>query len=716
MTPPIPIPHTLTRFARSCTRLLAPHPLARQYDRADCGPACLLSVLRSHGGDAAMTHVRELSGTDANGTTLLGLRQAAHALGFDARGAQGDYDALRREALPCVAHVIVDGKPHYVVVYEAHEKRVRVGDPASGVRWMARQDFEQIWSNRVVLLLIPGRELSSEPTPHWVLWFITRLRHTNGWLIQSVFLGLVYTLLGLVTAVVVQRLIDDMIPAQDAKRILAAGAFLTALQLVRSLVGYLRQRFLVGLSKRAASAMAEEFLERLFKLPARFFDTRKLGDITTRLQDASHIQASVLHVLGSTTIDILVTLLSLAIVFRYSSLLGWTALILLPPFIVLTGLVARKLRHEQHEALSAYGRLQASYVDAIDGIETIRSHGAGGLFTRLHCGLFGVFQNGVERLGITHATVASKLDGFGGALLAVVLTVGALEVLRGDLGLGAMIASYSLVVGVLPSLKRVTDSVFNLQAGAAAAQRLQDLLLSDPEEDAGSLPFRMATALRLEEAHFSWPHGGPLLRGAGLTLPRGRIIGLTGPNGSGKSTLVRILTRSYPIGAGRLMIDDIPAEDIDLRQYRQNVGVIPEAVKIFNGTLGDNLLLSEPGLSPEVVALRLRALSTDAFMSRFPAGLSTVLGEDGRRVSAGERQIIGLIRTLMATPSVIIVDEGLNALDPPMFELARNLLQAHARRGAVLLISHDPAVLRLADQVFVLDRGVITAEIPARAA
>ena len=164
------------------------------------------------------------------------------------------------------------------------------------------------------------------------------------------------------------------------------------------------------------------------------------------------------------------------------------------------------------------------------------------------------------------------------------------------------------------------------------------------------------------------------------------------------------------------MIDDIPAEDIDLRQYRQNVGVIPEAVKIFNGTLGDNLLLSQPGLSPEVVTLRLRALSTDAFMSRFPAGLGTVLGEDGRRVSAGERQIIGLIRTLVATPSVIIVDEGLNALDPPMFELARNLLQAHARRGAVLLISHDPAVLRLADQVFVLDRGVITAEIPARAA
>ena len=121
-------------------------------------------------------------------------------------------------------------------------------------------------------------------------------------------------------------------------------------------------------------------------------------------------------------------------------------------------------------------------------------------------------------------------------------------------------------------------------------------------------------------------------------------MGLTGPNGSGKGTLVRILTRSYPIGAGRLMIDDIPAEDIDLRQYRQNVGVIPEAVKIFNGTLGDNLLLSEPGLSPEVVAIRLRALSTDAFMSRFPAGLGTVLGEDGRRVSAGERQIIGLIR------------------------------------------------------------------------
>ena len=706
----------LTRLTRSYNRLLNRYPLARQYDQVDCGPACLLSILRSYGGDAGLTRIRELSGTDANGTTLLGLRRAALTLGFEARGATGDYDALRRETLPCVAHVILHGRPHYVVVYDALEQRVRVGDPASGVRWMTRQEFQQIWPQQTVLLLIPGRELSSEPTPHWMLWFVKRLRHTNGWLVQSVFLGLVYTMLGLVTAIVVQRLIDDLIPAQDARRILAAGAFLTGVQLIRSLVGYLRQRFLVGLSRRAAAAMAEEFLERLFQLPARFFDTRKLGDITTRLQDASRIQASVLHVLGSTTIDILVTLLSLVIVFRYSSLLGWTALILLPPFILLTGVVARRLRREQHEALGAYGRLQASYVDAIDGIETIRNHGVGRLFSRLHCILFGVFQTRIERLGLTHATVASKLDGVGGALLVVVLTAGALEVLRGELELGAMIACYSLVASVLPSLQRVTDSVFNLQAGAAAAQRLQDLLLSEPEDDPGCRPFRMATELRLEQAHFEWPHGGPLLRGAGLTLTRGGIIGLTGPNGSGKSTLVRILTRSYPIAEGRLWVDDIPAEEIKLREYRTNVGVIPEAVKIFNGTLGDNLVLSEPGLSPEELGVRLQALSTNSFIGRFPAGFGTVLGEDGRRVSAGERQMIGLIRTLIAQPAVIIVDEGLNSLDPHMFELARSLLQAHAKQGAVLLVSHDPAVLGLADQVFVLDRGVITAEIPARAA
>jgi len=179
------------------------YPVVRQYDRVDCGPACLLAVLRYHGGDAGLAPVRALSGTDASGTSLLGLCEAAQALGFEAHGATGDYAALREVTLPCIAHVVVEGGAHYIVVYEAGENHLWVADPARGLVRISLVEFERIWVQRAVLLLKPGPELHFAPPPPWFPWVLHHFRGAHGWLVQSVFLGLAYTALGLVTAFVV---------------------------------------------------------------------------------------------------------------------------------------------------------------------------------------------------------------------------------------------------------------------------------------------------------------------------------------------------------------------------------------------------------------------------------------------------------------------------------------------------------------------------------
>jgi len=698
---------TLSRLARRCARFVNPFPVVRQYDRVDCGPASLLSVLRFHGGDTGLPRIRAWSGTDANGTSLLGLHRAAGTLGFEARGATGDYDALRKERLPCIAHVVHEGAQHYVVVYEVRADRVKVGDPALGLRWLTRADFEHMWSQRAVLLLHAGPDLLCEPPPHWFGWALGRIRHVHGWLVQSVFLGVIYTVLGLATAVVVQRLIDDFIGQRDVSRILWAGGFLLALHAARGLVGYLRQRFLVGLGKRASNAIASEFLKQLFRLPASYFDTRKRGDIIARLQDASQIQTAVLEILGSTTIDVLITTLSIAAVFYFSPPLGWIALLLLLPCALVAGRTAGQIHQEHDAALGAYGLLHASYVDAVDGIDSIRGLGVGRIFARLNLALFGHFQTRVERLGLTRASIGFQVENVNGAMLATVLTFGALLVVTGDLRVGAMMAAYSLVAGALPSLQRVIESLFTFQGGGAAAQRLQDLLLTDPESSTGAHPFRMDVELSLEHARFEWPHGEPVLNGASLALKRGQIIGLSGSNGSGKTTLVHLLSRRYPLSEGRLRVDDVEASNIDLHSYRSEVAVVPETVKIFHGTLGDNIAMGAGALPVEELTARLNDLAVGPFISRFRGGLATQLGEDGRRLSAGERQMIGLIRVLLGRPSVLIIDEGLNALDPQSFRMAAKALSAHASRGATLLISHHPSVLALADERFRLEGGIV---------
>lgn len=692
------------------------YPVVRQYDRVDCGPACLLAVLRFHGGDAGLAPLRSLAGTNASGTSLLGLYQAAETLGFDARGATGDFEALRGVKLPCIAHVVVDGGPHYVVVYKVGEHDVRVADPARGLVRLTRVEFERIWEQRAVLLLEPGPELHFAPPPHWFPWILRHCRGAQGWLVQSVFLGLVYTALGLVTAFVVQRLVDDFIPDGYGSRIVAAGGILLGLQLVRALVGFLRQRFLVGLGKRAATAIAGELIGRLFSLPSRFFDTRKRGDVAARLQDASHVQSAVVQILGSTTIDVLVTILSLGIVFYFSAEMGWVALLLVLPYALVAGTVGARLHHEHHETLGAYGRLQGSYIDTLDGIEAVRRSGATEIFSQATLALFGMFQSKVERLGYTQAAAVSKLEVVGGVFLTAVLTTGALLVLAGELLLGRMFAAYSLAAGALPSLQRVTDGLFTLQAGSAAAQRLQDVLLTDPEPNPGVNRFRMERELRLENATFQWSPDEPLLQGTNLTLHRGRITGLSGANGSGKSTLIHLITRRYPLAEGMLTVDGVAAEEIDLHSYRRGVALVPEAVKIFNGTLGANLAMAAPDLSHEDLLERIRKMPVASFIGRFGGGLETEVGEDARRLSAGERQMIGLIRALLGRPSVLIVDEGFNALDPQAFALAVHLVTAHARDGAVLLVSHVPQLISLADECFILECGAVLPVTHARAA
>ena len=156
------------------------YPVVRQYDRVDCGPACLLAVLRFHGGDAGLAPVRALARTDASGTSLLGLYEAAQSLGFDARGATGDYESLREANLPCIAQVVVEDGPHYVVVYEAGEHELRVADPARGLVRLARTEFERIWVQGAVLLLDPRPQLHSAPPPHWFPWVLRHCRGAQG--------------------------------------------------------------------------------------------------------------------------------------------------------------------------------------------------------------------------------------------------------------------------------------------------------------------------------------------------------------------------------------------------------------------------------------------------------------------------------------------------------------------------------------------------------
>jgi ATP-binding cassette subfamily B protein len=686
------------------------HPVVRQYDRTDCGAASLLSVLRYHGGDAPLVTVRELSHTGVQGTSMWSLREAAEALGFEATGARGSYKDLCDTRPPCIAHLILeDGRPHFVVVFRKDHRRVLIGDPARGLIWIDRESFKELWRSRAVLLLSPTDRLCRKAAPHWMTWVLKYFRREAVWVTQALFMGFVYSILALVTALFVRVLIDRFIPAGDVGRIAAIGGGLLILQLVRGGVGYLRSWLLIELNRRVNVRMTKETLHHLFGLPSCFFESRRTGDITARINDSVRIHAALLNVLGNTAIDVVMVIGSLVFLQYLAPSFVWVALVFVAALCVVAGLGYRFVRRHEFNAKQAYASVQASYIDSICAIDPIRSVNSASLFGRSLGRMYEQLQAGLARLGIVQARVSLVIEMLAAGLIVATLTAGAVLVVREAMTLGTMMAAYSLMAGTVPATARVIEASLQIQEASVAATRLFDLLLVQPERNEGSRMFRMSRGLTIRHGEFCWPGGKPLLHDIDIEIPKGRLTALCGPSGVGKSTLVKILDRRYGLREGRLQIDGVPADDIELSSYRDHVATLPESVAVINGTIAENILLGREVADHNPLLERIESLGLARFLSRFPNGLFTLIGDEGRLISSGERQTIGLLRALWGEPDVLLVDEGMNAVD---FEIARILTRAlirYATDHAVLVVSHSPQTLLQAGYIYVLREGTIAA-------
>jgi ATP-binding cassette subfamily B protein len=639
-------------------KILSKNKLVKQYDQADCGSACLLSVLKFYGGNTSLVKLRELTNTSVNGSTMLDLVNAAKKIGFNAFGAAGEYDDLMKEKMPCIAHVVIDEMlSHFVVIYKIDAKKVKIGDPGKGIYNLSRQEFEKIWKSKTVVLLKPTENLLNEKTVTWFNWILQYLKKDNIWLIQSVFLGIVFTALGLLTSLFIQKLIDKYIPEKNINWIYYTSIFLFVLLMIRSFSGYIRDRFLIILNKRLNINITGDFFQHLFKLPKKFFDTRKRGDITARIHDAMRIQQAVLQIGGMTIIDVLMIIGSLSLLFYFFTLMAVIALIVFPIYGTLLFLSTSKLKMQQNNVMKGYAQVESTYIDTLGGIEEIKSFNTSGFFASFNKIFYSAFQESVQKLGFTQARLNLFAE-ISAALITIgMLLFGAIWITSGKLLLGEMMAAYSLAVGILPSINRLISANISLQSANVAAVRLMDMLLVEKEKNISENKFELKDKILIEDAGFSWNGRSYLFNNINMEIPVGRITSLWGPSGAGKSTLVQLLERKYPLTSGKIKIDGNDAGFFDLEDYRKNIGVLPQQIKIFNGTLADNILVGRQIRDVTVLMKVIEELNLGYFLQRFEYGLNTLLGENGRKLSGGEMQMFAIIRALLDKPKLLVIDE-----------------------------------------------------------
>lgn len=689
----------------------------QQQGESDCGVACLLSVIRFHGGDTSLERLRELSGTSIQGTSLLGLQQAANTVGLDAEAFEvEDLGVFRQDAtFPCILHVVIDEKlEHYVIAHKPPEGDIfNIFDPANGFETWNEEKLLSVWKSQAVLMLNPSEnfERVSQGNKKKIEWFKNIIREDAPMLIIAAVLGIALAALGMATAIFSQKLLDEILPKHQTQRLWLGMGLLAVLLLARAGIGYLRGFFLLRQSRDFNSRMMDDFYDKLLHLPKTFFDTRKTGEIITRLNDTRRIQAVISYLTGNVVIDVLVLLVSAVFIFSYSVTIGYVALLSVPLFGFLIWRYNDRIIKHQKAVMSQYASTESHFVDAITGISTIKANNRESLFSTVGKAYYQVFQQKSYELGTLGNRYGLWNEVLNASLIILILSLSAYAILQKEIKIGEMMAIISIASGMIGSVGRLATTNIQLQEAKVAFERMYEFASVSPEKTLENIGTNqeIATINSINIHHLSFRFAGKsqLLKDVSLTINKGKITALLGEVGSGKSILLQILQKFQTHEAGEILINgDISLKNIASNVWRSKIGIVPQEIKVFNGTLLDNIVLGNIVEDGEKAINFCETLRFSQFFETLPQGYLTIVGEEGINLSGGQKQLLALARTLYRKPNLLLLDEATSAMDSKTEQFILGLLEKLKPNLAILMITHSKDIAETADNIYELTNGI----------
>lgn len=682
-----------------------------QHDQSDCGVACLLSLINYYEGENSLEKLRELSGTTRQGTTLLGLHQAANQLGFESNGNEADIQALIDHKEPLILHVVIKERlQHYVVCYGFENDKFIIGDPAKGITTYSKEELTNIWKSKTCLTLTPTKDFikATETKKSKKQWFLNLLKEDSQLLGISVVIGVGVALLGMAMAIFSQKLIDDILPSQNTQKLVTGIGLLAFLLLIRVGFSVLREFLLIKQSKDFNNRIIGKFYGSLLHLPKPFFDTRKIGELIARLNDTNRIQRVIKLIANNFIIDILVVLISFGYLFIYSWQTGLIAVLSLPIYFVLIYRFNKRIINAQKGVMQGYALSESNYITTMQGISEIKNFNKQPVFEKLNALIYGNFQDKVFDLGKINIRL-SLLSGILSVLFLIsILSYTSFSVYQEVMTLGELMAMLGIAGSLLPSITNLALIAMPINEAKIAFNRMFEFA-SIKIENEGEISITNVDSIDIKDLSFRFAGRNQLLKNIDLKIKKGEFVALVGESGSGKSTLGQILQKFYTKENGEIIINnEFNFNDIKLEDWRNLIGVIPQEIKIFNGNVLDNILLGTEDTVENVIKF-CQEYGFEKYIAEFPQGYATILGEEGINLSGGQKQIVALARALYKNPQFLILDEATAAMDRNTERFTMNLLSKLKNEIAVLFISHRLHTLKNnADKIYVLENGTIT--------
>jgi ATP-binding cassette subfamily B protein len=629
------------------------------------------------------------------------------------KGQLVDVPAVSINRIPTPA--LIRYRDSYAVLYEADTNKVTLGVPSQGIikcspsQILSELDNDESNLQPQVRVLLVSATQETPQERFGIRWFLPYLSRHKRVLIEVFVASFFVQLAALANPLVIQLIIDKVIVQNSIGTLNVLGGLLLGVGIFEAILTTLRTYLFVDTTNRIDMGLGSQIIDHLLRLPLRYFERRPVGELATRINELENIRQFLTGTALTVGLDAVFSVVYIIVMLIYSWQLTIVGLATIPVFIVLTLIAAPTVSRQLRTKAERNAATQSYLVEVMSGIQTVKAQNIE-LRSRFS------WQERYARYvaagfrTVVTSTLASSTSNFLNKLSSLlVLWVGAYLVLQGDLTLGELIAFRIISSYVTSPVLRLAQIWQSFQETALSLERLSDIV-DTPQEaeidrDNIALP-AITGAVKYENVSFRFAPSGPMqLINTNIDIPPGTFVGIVGQSGSGKSTMMKLLLRLYNVESGRILIDGYDISKVELYSLRRQLGVVPQDTLLFDGTVQENIALTNPDATTEEIIEAAKIAAAHDFIMSLPNGYNTRVGERGSALSGGQRQRLAIARSVLQRPKLLVLDEATSALDyPTERQVCLNLASAF-KGSTVFFITHRLNTISNADIIIVMDAG-----------
>ena len=684
----------------------------KQHDITDCGAACLASISSYYNLQIPIARIRQYAGTDKKGTNVLGLIEAAEKLGFEAKGVRGELDSLFKIPKPAIAHIIVKEQlHHYVVIYEVTKEYIIIMDPGDGkIHKKTNEEFLKEWTG-VLVLLMPKEDFATGNEKVSVLKRFWCLLKPHKFVLLQAFIGaVIFTLLGFSTSIYIQKITDYVLVGGNTKLLNLLSVIMLVLLLLQIIIGVFKDVFLIKSGQQIDARLILGYYKHLLKLPQQFFDTMRVGEIISRINDAVKIRAFINEVSLSLTVNILIVCFSFGIMFLYYWKLALIMLLVIPLYLVVYIIINKLNKKTERKIMESSAELESQLVESLNSVGTIKRFGLES---------FANINTETRFIGLLNIGYKSALNSiFSGTsttfiaqlFTIILLWTGSYFVIEREITPGELLSFYAIIGYFMNLVASLIGANKQIQNALIAADRLFEIMDLEREENIEKVVLKKEKIGNIEFRNVAFRYGNrvQVFTDLNLKIKKGNSTAIVGESGSGKSTLISLLQNLYPIQRGRITIGDLDLKYIQHESLRELVSIVPQKIDLFSGNIIDNIAVGDFSPNMELIIEICKSTGILEFIESMPNGFNTYLGENGATLSGGQKQRIAIARALYKQPEVLVLDEATSSLDSTSENYIQKAIEIlRVKKKTIIIIAHRLSSVINADEIVVLQKGEV---------